>query len=416
MRAIAAVIGLALIQACVASIRATPAPEPWKIVEDWTIQLPAGGMQVYPAYTSVPGIYVATTSAGNVVGINTTSRGIQWTNTYDDVSFLESVVSENLILVARQSGTTAVDASTGVELWTNTSVLMSPNLAESYNVLTFDSTVVYRDQSNGFVRLCAVNTKTGNIAWCDNRRTLGSPDAANNNTFTAQLFDAEGNAFVANIEAATGLENWIAQTDRILTGCQNYVAVINGTSLTIVNSMTGLGVSSRDITGLTISTAVFVSNSIFSFGDGANWIAAIDSASATLLWNKTADNSEPGRLIQLQHQGDSILVAASLSFTATNFTRYNALTGAVQWNVQAKPTGMSLAPVHAWLNTDILYVRVTENTWAAYGADSGNKISSGTGNLFLPASVEASYLRPHFSFYVTTNGGQMIDLRIEANN
>ena len=111
--------------------------------------------------------------------------------------------------------------------------------------------------------------------------------------------------------------------------------------------------------------------------------------------------------------GDNLLVTAMLTTTATNFTRWNEKTGDQTWTVSAKPTGMSLAPVHAWLGTDILYVRNTGNSWSAWGADSGEEISSGSGDLFLPRSVAGSFTRDHFSYYVSTNAGEMIDLRIE---
>jgi hypothetical protein len=421
MRVVAAILALALIQSCAGSLlhRAKPvqaSKEPWKIVEDWTVQLPGGGMQIFPAYAGVNGIYAATTSTGTVVGVNTSSRGIQWQTTYNDVAFLTGLDKTKVILVSRNSGTSALDATTGTELWFNSTVKMSPNLAEAYNVLVFDEhTVVYRDQSSGFLQLCAIDTTTGMKKWCDGRRTLGSPDAAYNNTFTAQIFDASGNAYIANLNANTGVENWIASVDKIFTGSSKWVGVQNGTSLTIVNSMTGLAGSSRSVTGLNIATAVFVETDVFAFGDNQNWIAAMDCNSGELLWNVSAPSQDPSRLMQLQHVGESILVVATLSFSSTNFTRLSAFTGEVSWNVVAKPAGLSLAPVHAWLGTDILYVRNTGDTWSAWGADSGHKLSSGTGDLFLPRSVSASFDRPHFSYYVTANAGLMINLRIEAN-
>jgi len=422
MRAVTslALLALLLIGSCTASIKSHQAPaatSPWTIVEDWNVTLPGPGMQIFPTYCNVQGIYVATTSSGVVTAINTTMRGIQWTKTYDDIAFVSALPATNNIFVARYSGTTVLNAFTGDLVWFSPNVTMAPNLAEDYNALVFDTTIVYRDQSNGFVRLCAVDGVTGNKLWCDTRRTLGSPDAAYNNTFTAQFFDTNGHAFIANLNAKDGKENWFAYVDRVFTGSAKYVAVLNQGAITIVNSMTGLAASTYDVSNIaslgTTRNSVFVKEDVFAFTDGNFWVAAIDCTSGTLIWNITAPSANMDRRVEMQRRGEDILVLASLSFTHTNFTRLSALTGKVEWSVSARPTGMSLSPVHAWLANDILYTRNTDNTWSAWGADSGLLIAHGAGDLFLPRSVMASFTRPHFSFYVTTAGGQMKDLRVE---
>ena len=397
-------------------VHAAPkATAPWKIVEDWTVQLAgaAGGMQILPAYTSVPGIYVASTSAGNVLGVNTSSRAVQWKQQYDDIGFVSALHADNTIFVARYSGTTVLDAFTGTEVWSSKNITMSANLGEAYNAIVFGSTIVYRDASQGFVRLCAVNGTSGKQLWCDKRRVFGSPDAAINRTFTAVFYDVNGSSYVANMDADTGAENWFAYAPRVFTGSENWVGLRNGPMLTIVNSMTGLASATYDVSQVApIASAVFINNQFF-FSDGNYWVAALDCNSGTLLWNVTAPSENPDRRVELQHDTPGILVVATLSDAHTNFTRLNMLTGDRMWTVVAMPTGMSLAPLHAWLGTDILYVRNTHDKWSAWGADTGLEIGSGNGDLFLPRSVRQSYDRPHFSFYVTTNGGEMINLRIE---
>lgn len=411
-----ALLALLLVGACSASIvaRAPEATSPWKIVEDWKLDLPAGGMQIYPVYTSVESMYVATTNNGIVCGVNTTTRALQWQQKYDDIAFVSALPATGNIFVARYSGTTVLDAATGALVWFNPNVTMAPNLGEDYNALVFDTTIVYRDESNGFIRLCAVDGTNGKKLWCDTRRTLGSPDAAFNGTFTAQLFDVNNSAYVANIDAKTGQENWFAFAERVFTGSAKWVAVLNQHTITIVNTMTGLAQSTFDVSLLSaIGNSVFVKEDLFVFTDGYYWIAALDCMTGKLAWNVTAPSQNPTRRIEMQHRGQDILVAATLSFEHTNFTRLNTLTGHSEWIVTAEPTGMSLAPVHAWLANDILYVRNTHKSWSAWGAISGQRIASGKGDLFLPRSVTQSFSRPTFSFYVTTNGGQVINLRIE---
>ena len=416
MRAVTVTAAMLLLAAAAtATVVRAPAPtSPWKITENWKVQLSAGGMQIAPAYTSINSMYIATTEDGTVSAVNTTTRSVQWTAQYDDIAFVAALPVNDNVFIARYSKTTVLSSVDGSLVWESANVTMTADLSEQHNALVFGSNIVYRDSSLGYVRLCGCNGLTGERTWCDTRRVWGTPDAAQNNTFTAVFYDVNGTSYSANLDAITGQENWFAFAPVVYTGSEKYVGLRDGPFLTIVNAMTGLRVSRMDVSNVAaITSSLFIGNQFF-FTDGSFWVAAMDCMTGKLTWNVTAPNENPDRRVEIQRDTPGILVLAVLSDIHTNFTRLSMVYGTTAWTVTARPTGMSLAPIHAWLGTDILYVRNIDQTWSAWGADSGLEIANGKGDLFLPRSVTQSFTRPNFGFYVTSNAGEVINLRIES--
>jgi len=399
-----------------ALVSGAPTPSPWTIIEAWTKQMPGGrAMDISPVYSSVPGMYFTTSHNGTVFGVNTTSKTIQWSRTYDDLVFLQALPGLNGVILGRAGSTTLLQATSGEELWTNTSIQIMADLTNhgDRNFLLFENLMVYRENALGFTRLCMLNIYVGARVWCDTFRVIGLPDAAPNNTFTAPLFDVNGQQYAASFNVATGTKNWIIPVDSVITGNMNFVAVANGSYVWALNSTTGYPVSYINVHTHFQGTGVMVHNYILALCDGTNYVAAMNMLSGESMWNISTFFKGT---MQLQRRGDGVLVLAVLGAKSTNFTRFGAYQGNFMWTVVARPTGMSLAPVHAWLGNDIIYVRDVTNTWSAYGVDTGNLISHGSGDLFLPRSVAADYYEPHVGYFVTGPEGIVYALKIVPRN
>jgi len=404
MRAL--LLAAAIFAACVS------ATSPWQIIEAWTKQMPGGrALDISPAYSAIPGMYFTTSYNGTIYGLNITSKTIQWSANYDDLVFIEALPGLNGLVLGRSGSTTLVQATTGEVLWTNQSIIIQADLTNhgDRNFIMFGTTMVYREQALGYTRVCTLDILEGARIWCDTLRNVGLPDAAPDNTFTAPLFDVNGQQYAANFDVRTGNYNWIIPVDTVLTGNLNYVAVANGTYIIALNSTNGSPISYVDVGVRFRGTSVMVHNNILSVCDGTNYVAAINMNSGEKMWNISTYFKGT---MQLQRRGDGVLVLAVLGGKSTNFTRFGAYEGNFMWTVVARPTGWSLTPVHAWLGNDIIYVRDVTNTWSAYGVDSGELISTGSGDLFLPRSVAPNYLEPHVGYFVTGPEGIVYDLKI----
>lgn len=272
--------------------------------------------------------------------------------------------------------------------------------------------MVYRETSLGFTRICVLDIVTGSRVWCDNTyRSIALPDMASPTTFTAPIFDSNGQQYVASYNVVDGSMNWLYDVQAPLTANSQYVAVVNDTVLWAINATTGNVVSSMELNAdfPTKGTAVMIHTDVLAMCDGSSWVAAYNMKSGELMWNvSTYFNG----LMQLQRRGDGILVLAVLDSKSTNFTRFNSYQGNMMWTLVARATGTSLAPVHGWLGNDIIYIREVTNSWAAYGVDTGDLISQGSGDLFLPRSSCPDYLEPHVGYFVTGPEGIVYKLKI----
>jgi len=214
----------------------------------WTVTLP------YPlsvqGQTSIVGngngTFFATDVNGTVWAIDETSHAVLWNLKWDNLMGL--FVVEDVLLIALQEGTWAVNARTGRILWVNNTYGITPSSGSNPglpyvsvgSVIAFYNSQASQVCSGQALMLTALNVRTGQQLWsqCAGGAGQAVPFLANGTLAVVSADPVSGTGFVYGYSFATGALKWrnalylgsAAPGGFFAGGSANYLAFVNSTA------------------------------------------------------------------------------------------------------------------------------------------------------------------------------------------